>query len=42
VQKPKGTEDFALLCPTCHRVAHFRREEPLRIDELRDLLASQA
>jgi hypothetical protein len=35
VQKPKGIEDFALLCPTCHRVVHYRREEPLNIDALR-------
>jgi len=35
VQKPKGTEDFALLCPTCHRVVHYRREDPLSIDVLR-------
>jgi hypothetical protein len=41
VQKPKGTDDFALLCPTCHRVVHYRREDPLRIDELRELLASR-
>lgn len=42
VQKPKGTDDFALLCPTCHRVVHYRRAEPLRIDELRELIESEA
>jgi hypothetical protein len=24
VQKPKGTDAFKLLCPTCHRVVHYR------------------
>lgn len=41
IQRPRGTEDFALLCPTCHRVVHYRREQPLRIDELRELIASE-
>ena len=42
VQKPKGTDDFALLCPTCHRVVHYCREEPLRMDELRELIEADA
>jgi hypothetical protein len=33
-QRPKGTDAFALLCPTCHRVIHYRREEPLDVDVL--------
>lgn len=41
VQKPKGMDDFALLCPTCHRVVHHRREEPLDIEVLRRLIASR-
>lgn len=41
IQRPRGTEDFALLCPTCHRVVHYRREQPLRIDELRKLIVSE-
>lgn len=40
VQKPKGIDDFALLCPTCHRIVHYRREEPLKIEEVRRLLAA--
>lgn len=28
---------FALLCPTCHRAVHFRREVPLTTAELRQL-----
>ena len=39
VQKPKSLDDFALLCPTCHRIVHYRREEPLGIAEVRQLLA---
>jgi predicted HNH restriction endonuclease len=39
-QQAKGTADFNVLCPTCHRVVHYRREEPLRIEELRRLLGS--
>lgn len=39
VQKAADAEAFALLCPTCHRVVHFRREEPLKIDEVRRMLA---
>ena len=38
-QQAKGTADFNVLCPTCHRVVHYQREEPLRIEELRGLLA---
>jgi hypothetical protein len=38
VQRPKGTEAFALLCPTCHRVVHFRREEPMDVEVLRERL----
>lgn len=34
-QRPRGTEAFALLCPTCHRVVHYRREDPLDVDVLR-------
>jgi 5-methylcytosine-specific restriction protein A len=39
IQKPKGVDDFALLCPTCHRVVHYRREEPLKLEEVRRRLA---
>lgn len=35
---PKGTEAFALLCPTCHRVVHYRREDPLDVNVLRSRL----
>lgn len=38
VQRAKGTDDFKLLCPTCHRVVHYRRVEPLRVEELRQRL----
>jgi hypothetical protein len=34
-QRPAGTEVFALLCPTCHRVVHYRREDPLDVEVLR-------
>jgi hypothetical protein len=34
-QRPKGTDAFALLCPTCHRVVHYRREDPLDVAVLR-------
>jgi len=37
-QMPKGTEAFALLCPTCHRVVHYRREEPMDVEVLRNRL----
>ena len=40
VQTPK-VSDFAILCPTCHRVAHHRREFPLTVAEIRRLLAKQ-
>jgi 5-methylcytosine-specific restriction protein A len=38
VQRPTGTDAFALLCPTCHRVVHYRREDPLTLEEVRRLL----
>lgn len=38
VQMPKGTDAFALLCPTCHRVVHYRREEPMDVEVLRNRL----
>ena len=41
-QQAKGTADFNVLCPTCHRVIHYQREEPLRIEKLRDLLAENS
>lgn len=31
-------QDLALLCPSCHRVVHYRREEPINVAELRALL----
>jgi hypothetical protein len=37
-RQAKGTADFNVLCPTCHRVVHYRREEPLDMAELRGLL----
>lgn len=37
-QRPTGTESFKLLCPTCHRVVHYRREDPMTIEELKRLL----
>jgi predicted HNH restriction endonuclease len=37
-RQAKGTADFNVLCPTCHRVVHYRREEPLNMAELRALL----
>lgn len=40
VQKPTGIDAFALLCPTCHRVIHYRREEPLEVEALRRILAA--
>ena len=40
VQRPKGTDAFALLCPTCHRVVHYRRVDPLGVESLRLRLAS--
>ncbi len=30
--------DFAVLCPTCHRVVHYGREEPMTVRELREQL----
>lgn len=38
VQRPKGTDAFALLCPSCHRVVHYRRDDPLDVDVLRTRL----
>jgi 5-methylcytosine-specific restriction endonuclease McrA len=35
VQRPRGTDAFALLCPSCHRVVHYRREDPLDVSALR-------
>jgi hypothetical protein len=35
-------DHLALLCPTCHRVVHYRREEPLRVEELRALIEAEA
>jgi 5-methylcytosine-specific restriction protein A len=40
VQSPSPS-DFAVLCPTCHRVVHFRREEPMPLSELRKVLAAR-
>ncbi|WP_242343609.1 HNH endonuclease [Anaeromyxobacter terrae] len=37
-QVPKGTDAFALLCATCHRVVHHGREIPMAIEELRRIL----
>lgn len=37
-RQAKGTAEFNVLCPTCHRVVHYRREEPLNMPELRALL----
>lgn len=32
------TEKLALLCPTCHRVIHFRQKEPRDVDEVARLV----
>lgn len=40
VQNPSPS-DFAILCPTCHRVVHFRREEPMDLEELRRKLGTR-
>ncbi len=32
-----SVEDLVCLCPTCHRVAHSRKERPLTLPEVRDL-----
>jgi len=37
VQQAEPT-DFAVLCPTCHRVVHYGRYEPLSIGELKERL----
>jgi hypothetical protein len=37
VQKAEVT-DFAVLCPTCHRVVHFGTYEPMPIGDLKALL----
>jgi hypothetical protein len=34
-QRPKGTDAFALLCPSCHRVVHYRRDDPMDVEVLR-------
>ena len=34
-------EDLTVLCSNCHRMVHRKREAPLSIEELRDILASQ-
>jgi hypothetical protein len=33
-----SVEDLALLCPTCHRVAHYRQEEPRSVEEVARLV----
>ena len=33
-----AVEDLSLLCPTCHRVAHFRQKEPRTVDEVARLV----
>jgi hypothetical protein len=38
LQTPKGTDAFSLLCPSCHRVVHYKREDPLEVDALRRML----
>lgn len=38
VQKAKSLNAFALLCPTCHRVVHYRREVPLEVADVKRLL----
>jgi len=37
VQKATG-EMLALLCPTCHRVVHFRQKEPRAVEEVARLV----
>jgi 5-methylcytosine-specific restriction endonuclease McrA len=31
-------DDLVCLCPNCHRIAHSRREGPLGVQEIRDIL----
>ncbi len=40
VQKATG-DMLALLCPTCHRVVHFRQREPREVEEVARLVRRQ-
>lgn len=35
-------EDLTVLCSNCHRMVHRKRETPLSVEELRDILANGA
>lgn len=42
-QRTSVVTDFAILCPTCHRIAHHKssnRNEPLTLGQIKDLLKS--
>jgi predicted HNH restriction endonuclease len=30
-----SVDDLVCLCPTCHRIAHTRRDRPLSLDEVK-------
>ncbi|HCF56395.1 MAG TPA: hypothetical protein DFS52_00160 [Myxococcales bacterium] len=35
-------KDFAVLCPTCHRMAHWKSEAPRDLSELRTIIANSS
>lgn len=34
--------DFAVLCPDCHRMAHRRKANPYTLDELSEMIKAQS
>lgn len=40
VQMPDKSK-LALLCPTCHRVVHYRQREPREVEEVARLVAQR-